>query len=65
MGVDYTLKGLISVRAGYVSNHDIAGLSFGMGILPQLMGSRTEFSYSYSSMNTFDDVSRISIKLGL
>lgn len=65
MGLDYSLMGFLSARVGYVTNHDVAGLSLGVGILPELMGTKAEISYTYSSMDIFDDVSRFSVKFGL
>jgi hypothetical protein len=61
MGLEYSFLDRLSLRGGYVMNHDIAGLSFGAGFKQSLMGTAMEVSYSYSMMDVFDDVNRLSV----
>jgi hypothetical protein len=62
VGGEYTLLGgLISARAGYEFNYDLQGLSGGFGIRPEISGVQTEFSYSYSTMDVFSGVNRLSL----
>jgi hypothetical protein len=61
MGLEYTFMNKLSLRGGYVTNHDLMGLSFGAGFSQSLMGKNMELSYSYSMMEVFDNVSRLSV----
>jgi hypothetical protein len=62
IGMDYSFKGFLSLRCGYITNHDVAGLSLGFGLFPKLMGTTAELSYTYSDMELFDDVNRFSLR---
>ena len=62
MGVDYAWKQLLSLRMGYMTNHDVNGFSMGFGLFPKIGDTTTELSYTYSKMDVFDDVNRFSLK---
>lgn len=62
MGLEYSFKDFLALRGGYITNHDVAGLSLGFGLFPKLMGTTAELSYTYSSMELFDDVNRFSLR---
>ncbi|HEX9933915.1 MAG TPA: PorV/PorQ family protein [bacterium] len=64
-GLEYAFMGRLFLRGGYVTNSDIADWSIGMGVNQALMGKNLELSYSYSHMQVFDNVSRISIGVTL
>ncbi|UCH62513.1 MAG: PorV/PorQ family protein [Fidelibacterota bacterium] len=61
MGLDFTFDAMVSLRAGYVTNHDVKGWSGGFGILYSIMGINANISYSYSNMDFFSDVNRFAI----
>lgn len=61
MGLEYTLLGIFALRGGYNTNHDVGGLSLGFGVSGEIMKTTGDISYSYSSMDLFDDVHRFSI----
>jgi len=61
MGLDYTFNGLVSLKTGYVTNHDVIGWSGGFSIQHSLMGITAHISYSYSNMAVFADVNRFAI----
>ncbi|MFB0516733.1 MAG: PorV/PorQ family protein, partial [Candidatus Neomarinimicrobiota bacterium] len=61
MGLEYTLNNMISLRGGYVTNHDVKGWSGGFGIQYNLMGITAHISYSYSNMAVFADVNRFAL----
>jgi hypothetical protein len=63
MGLNYTFSNLVSVKAGYVTNHDVIGWSGGFGIQQNLMGITAQISYSYSNMDVFNDISRFALTL--
>ena len=64
LGGEYTLlDDLISLRGGYEFNYDLQGLSGGFGLRPELGGVEAEFSYSYSTMDVFAGVNRLSLGL--
>jgi hypothetical protein len=61
MGLDYTYRSILSLQVGYVTNHDVSGLSLGFGISADLLGVAAEINYSYSKMDLFDDVNRFAV----
>ncbi len=61
MGLEYTFMNRLALRGGFVTNHDVQGASFGAGFNQSLMGKNMEVSYSYSMMELFDNVSRLSV----
>ncbi len=61
LGLNYTFHGLISLRGGYVTNHDIKSWSGGFGVPVKVGGSTADISYTYSNMAVFESVSRMAI----
>lgn len=61
-GIEYTLMGMFSLSGGYVTNHDVNGLSLGLGFKANIMDAvTTKINYTYSNLKLFDDVNRFSI----
>ena len=65
IGGEYTLMGVLALRAGYEFNRDLAGFSAGFGIRPEIGGKLFELSYSYTDMQVFDAVNRLSFTFAL
>lgn len=65
MGLEYTLLGSISLRGGYQTNRDVASWSAGVGLFTTLDGRDIRFDYSFSRMDYFSGVNRISIGFGI
>ena len=61
MGVEYTLLKALALRTGYITNHDVNGLSLGVGLNANIKNTSTQISYTYSSTEVFDDVNRFSV----
>jgi len=62
-GIEYTYMKMISLRAGYESNHDIFSWSGGLGITQSIGGIKFEINYSYSATEYFDGVNRFSLSV--
>ena len=62
MGLEYNLLKMISLRAGYQTNRDIAAWSGGFGVHTIIGEHYLEFNYSYSQIQVFDNVNRLSLK---
>ncbi len=63
-GIEYTFMNLVSLRAGYETNHDILSWSSGIGLGTSIGDSRIEIDYSYSHAKYFDAVNRFAISVG-
>jgi len=63
-GLEYTFMNLVSLRAGYETNHDILSWSGGIGLGTSLAGTRIDVDYSYSHTEYFDGVNRFALKVG-
>ncbi len=61
LGIEYKMLNMISLRGGYQTNRDLASWSGGVGFNTSINDYDIEVNYSYSQMEIFDDVSRISI----
>jgi ABC-type multidrug transport system fused ATPase/permease subunit len=59
-GLEYQFMQLVSVRAGYKTNHDIEGLSGGLGVNFEFSGIGARVDYAYSDIQYFDAVHRVS-----
>ncbi len=64
IGTSYQYMQMITLRAGYQTNRDIASWSAGIGFNTSISDYDMEVNYSFSKMNTFDSVSRISLNFG-
>ncbi len=58
IGLDYTFMRLLSLRAGYITNDDEEGLSFGLGI--STLG--LQLDYAYTPYGVFDKVQRMTAR---
>jgi hypothetical protein len=59
VGGEYSaLNGLIALRGGYQFNRDVAGLTGGFGLAPDVSGVNLAIDYSYSEMAVFSGVHR-------
>jgi hypothetical protein len=61
LGLEYTLLGMLSLRGGYNTNQDVGSFSLGFGVNGDILNTTGDISYSYSSMDLFDDVHRFSL----
>ena len=61
MGMEYTIMKALALRAGYITNHEVNGLSLGIGLNANIKDTSTQISYTYSSTEIFDDVNRFSL----
>lgn len=62
-GVEYTFMNMVSLRAGYESNHDIFSWSGGLGVTQSIGGIKLNINYSYSATEYFDGVNRFSLNV--
>ncbi len=63
-GLEYTFMNLVSLRAGYETNHDILSWSGGIGLGTSLGGTRIDVDYSYSHTKYFDGINRFALNVG-
>lgn len=63
-GLEYTFMNLVSLRAGYVTNHDILSWSGGIGLGTSIGDRRIKIDYSYSNTKYFDAVNRFALTVG-
>ena len=63
-GLEYTFMNMVSLRAGYETNHDVLNWSGGIGLGTSLGSSRIEIDYSYSHTKYFDGVNRFALNVG-
>ncbi len=61
IGAEYRFLGMIALRAGYQTNRDVASWSAGAGFNTSLSGYDVEVNYSFSKMDIFDNVNRLSL----
>lgn len=61
LGAEYRFLGMFALRTGYQTNRDIASWSAGAGVNTSLAGYDVEVNYSFSKMDIFDSVNRISV----
>lgn len=64
-GLEYKFLGMISLRAGYQTNRDLASWSAGIGLSKNIDGKSIDVNYSFSKMKIFSNISRLSIDFGL
>ncbi len=60
-GLEYQLWERIALRGGYQTNQDLASWSVGAGLKQTIGSNLFEFDYSYSRIEIFDAVTRLSI----
>ncbi len=64
LGAEYKFLGMIALRAGYQSNRDIMSWSAGVGFNKSIGGNEVDVNYSFSKMDVFKNVNRLSIGFG-
>jgi len=62
MGLEYRVLGIIALRGGYQTNHDLQSWSAGVGINSSVGGTTWEVNYSFSKMDIFPNVNRFSLE---
>ncbi len=65
LGAEYKFLEMLSLRAGYQTNRDIASWSAGVGFFTTLSDYNLEVNYSFSKMDIFNNVNRLSLNIGL
>jgi len=61
LGVDYNLLDMLSLRAGYISNNDESGITYGFGV--SKFGFA--FDYAYTPFGVFDKVHRFTARFSM
>jgi hypothetical protein len=67
VGGEYTLMGVLSLRAGYLHNFDERGITTGVGLKKDFgrTGGRVALDYAYTPFGVFDEVQRFSFSISL
>ncbi len=65
VGGEYTFMDIISLRGGYIYPTDEEGIDLGVGIQQGIQGVHLGLDYSYSDFQTFGNIHRIGLRLGL
>jgi hypothetical protein len=60
-GAEYGFRDLFALRGGYKVNYDEESFSLGFGVTPEFGGVRMKLDYSYSALDRFDDVNRVTL----
>ena len=61
MGAEYIFMDVLALRAGYKTNYDNEGLTFGAGLFYELSGVNLKVDYSYNDMEFFSGVNRFTV----
>jgi hypothetical protein len=61
IGAEYQFMGMISLRAGYQTNRDLASWSLGIGVSQNIFDKFIRIDYSYSKFDLFNGVNRFGI----
>lgn len=64
VGGEYSFMDVLSLRAGYTTPSDEAGLSLGGGLHYDFNGLALNADYAYTNMGIFGDVNRIGLGIG-
>lgn len=64
VGGEYSFMDVISLRAGYTTPSDDAGLNLGGGLHYDFNGLEVNADYAYTNMGVFNDVNRIALGIG-
>jgi hypothetical protein len=65
VGGEYLFYNTLALRGGYTFPTDEQGVNLGVGLQQELMGASFNASYAFSQWNRFEDVNRISVRIGL
>lgn len=63
-GLEYKFLGMLALRGGYQTNRDIMSWSGGIGFNSTIAGNDVEVNYSFSKMDIFKNVNRLSVGFG-
>lgn len=63
-GLEYTYKGIFTLRSGYMYNYDERGLTFGFGVRKGFGGVNLRIDYAYQDFGIFEGVSAMSFGVG-
>jgi hypothetical protein len=61
MGAEYIFMDIVAFRAGYKTNYDNEGLTFGAGLFYEVSGVNIKIDYSYNDMEYFSGVNRFTV----
>lgn len=61
MGAEYVFMDILALRAGYKTNYDNEGMTFGAGLYYEVSGVNIKVDYSYGAMEFFDAVNRFTV----
>ncbi len=61
LGMEYKYLNMVALRAGYQTNRDVASWSAGVGVNTTIYDYDVEVNYSFSKMDIFDNVNRLSL----
>ena len=64
-GGEYLFMNTLALRAGYAYPNGIQGANLGVGLRFDISGIELHADYAYTRFDTFSDVNRISLRLGL
>lgn len=62
-GLEYTFMNMVSLRAGYETNHDVLSWAGGVGLSQSIGDTRLEVDYAYSHTKYFNGVNRFSLDI--
>jgi hypothetical protein len=65
VGGEYLIFNTLALRAGYIVPTDEQGINAGVGVQQDVMGVDFRASYAFGQWNRFENVNRISVKLGI
>lgn len=64
IGIEYTLLNMLSIRGGYLFNYDERNITAGVGIHKSIGSVFVGIDYAYTPFGVFDNVNRVSMRLG-
>jgi opacity protein-like surface antigen len=62
VGAEYTFMKLVSLRIGYVGPADEHGMSYGVGVKPEVAGLGFALDYAYTPFGVFGSVHRFTFQ---
>ncbi len=65
VGGEYLAFNTLALRAGYIFPTDEQGINAGVGVQQDVMGVNFRASYAFGQWNRFENVNRISLKIGM
>lgn len=64
IGAEYSFMDVVAFRVGYVSPADEHSVSYGLGLKTHLAGALLGVDYAYTPFGVFDNVQRLSLRIG-